>query len=171
MVVDECWTVLQTQSGAEALLQIAKRARKYRLGLMAITQDVQDFLEEHSEGGAITGHAGRSMLQNAAAKLVLNQDPAALPSVADALALSEAAVSFLATAQRGQGVLLTQWGNFPLEVVATPEEHNLITDRSWLQFGATEAPPEEDMAKVAERLLHSMRRSRGAEDGNEAVVA
>ena len=70
LVVDECWTVLQTPSGAEALINIVKRARKYRLGLLTITQDVQDFLGEHS--GAVTGHAGRSLLQNNAMKLALS---------------------------------------------------------------------------------------------------
>ena len=32
LVVDECWTVLATPSGAEALINIVKRARKYQLG-------------------------------------------------------------------------------------------------------------------------------------------
>ena len=166
MVVDECWTVLQTPSGAEALLQIAKRARKYRLGLMTITQDVDDFLGEHQEGGAVTGHAGRSILQNSSTKLVLSQDPAALPTVVEAVNLNDSAASFLASARRGQGLLLTQWGTFPLEVVATEMEHRLITDRSWLQFGEDDAAAPEsddDVADVAGRLLTGMRLGREQE--------
>ena len=166
MVVDECWTVLQTPSGAEALLQIAKRARKYRLGLMTITQDVDDFLGEHQEGGAVTGHAGRSILQNSSTKLVLSQDPAALPTVVEAVSLNDSAASFLASARRGQGLLLTQWGTFPLEVVATEMEHRLITDRSWLQFGDDEGAvveSDDDVADVAGRLLTSMRQGRDQE--------
>ena len=71
---------LATPSGAEALLTIAKRARKYKLGLLCITQDVQDFLAEDKDGGAIAGHAGLALLQNSGTKLVLSQDPAALAS-------------------------------------------------------------------------------------------
>ena len=71
--------MLATPSGAEALITIVKRARKYQLGLMTITQDVQDFLAEQSGAGLIAGHAGRSLLQNSAMKLAFSQDPAALP--------------------------------------------------------------------------------------------
>ena len=76
-----------TPSDTEALLQVAKRARKYRLGLMTFTQDVDDFLGEHWEGGAVTGHAGRSIRQNNGTKLALIQDSAA---------------PFLASARRGR---------------------------------------------------------------------
>ena len=106
--------------------------QKYWLGLMTITQDVDDFLGEHQEGSAVTVHAGRSILQNSSTKLVLSQDPAALPTVVDAVSLNDSAASFLASARRGKGLLLTQWGTFPLEVVATEMEHRLITDHSWL---------------------------------------
>lgn len=133
---------------------------------MTITQDVDDFLGEHQEGGAVTGHAGRSILQNSSTKLVLSQDPAALANVVDAVSLNDSAASFLASARRGQGLLLTQWGTFPLEVVATEMEHRLITDRSWLQFGDDEGAvveSDDEVADVAGRLLTSMRQGREQE--------
>ena len=113
LIVDECWTVLATPSGAEALITIVKRARKYGLGLMCITQDVQDFLGEHQDGGAVMGHAGRSVIQNSATKLALSQDPAALPAVVDALALGADAAGFLRSALRGQGLFITNEGCVP----------------------------------------------------------
>ena len=135
LVVDECWTVLATPSGAEALITIAKRARKYKLGLLCITQDVQDFLSEDSSGGAIAGHAGVSLLQNSGTKLILSQDPAALPLVAEALQLNEDCLRYLKSVSRGQGLLMTDDGNFPMEIVSTPEERLLINDEAWRQSG------------------------------------
>ena len=136
LVVDECWTVLSTPSGAEALLTIVKRARKYQLGLIAITQDVQDFLAEDSGAGLITGHAGRALLQNSAMKLAFQQDPAALPQVIEALGLSDDVAEFLSQSLRGQGVLVGSGGDcYPLEIISTPQEYELIMDRSWLTDG------------------------------------
>ena len=137
MIVDECWTVLGTPSGAESLINMVKRARKYQLGLMTITQDVQDFLAENSDGGVITGHAGRSLLQNSASKLALSQDPGALPQVVEALGLGDDVGAFLGSALRGQGVLINEAGSvFPMEIVSTALEREVVLDDSWRQDGA-----------------------------------
>ena len=138
LVVDECWTVLATPSGAEALLTIAKRARKYKLGLLCITQDVQDLLSEDKDGGPISGHAGLALLQNSGTKLVLSQDPAALPLVCQALQLNDDCERYLKGVGRGQGLLITDDGNFPMEIVSTPEERLLINDEAWRQDGEGE---------------------------------
>ena len=136
LVVDECWTVLATPSGAESLITIVKRARKYQLGLLTITQDVQDFLAESQGLGAIVGHAGRSLLQNSATKLALSQDPAALPLVAEALGLSPEVEQFLGGVLRGQGVLVGERGDvYPVEIVSTMLEREMVTDDSWRQDG------------------------------------
>lgn len=140
LVVDECWTMLATPSGAEALITIAKRARKYSLGLMAITQDVQDFLSEDTTGGVISGHAGRSLLQNSATKLALSQDTAALPAVCEALGLSESNSTFLGGTLRGQGVLISETGSgIPVEIVSTAEERQLVLNQGWRNYGAEKA--------------------------------
>jgi hypothetical protein len=136
LIVDECWTVLATPSGAEALITIVKRARKYRLGLMAITQDVQDLLSENQSISGVGGHAGRSLLQNSALKIALQQDAAALPLVADALGLNEDMREFLESSLRGQGLLVDERGGaYPIQVVATPQESELIENRDWLNDG------------------------------------
>lgn len=135
LVVDECWTVLATPSGAEALLTIAKRARKYKLGLLPITQDVQDFLSEDASAGAIGGHAGLALLQNSGSKMILSQDAAALPLVGHALQLNDDAMMFLKACVTGQGLLVTDYGKFPVEVVSTPEEQALLLDDSWRRDG------------------------------------
>ena len=141
LVVDECWTVLATPSGAESLITIVKRARKYRLGLITITQDVQDFLSEDRSGGVISSHAGRSLLQNSALKIAFSQDAAALPMVVEALALNAESAAFLAGSIRGQGVLVGPQGDsYPIQIVATNEENALVTDMGWLKDGSAEEP-------------------------------
>lgn len=150
LVVDECWTVLSTPSGAEALLTIVKRARKYQLGLMAITQDVQDFLAEDSSAGLITGHAGKALLQNSALKLALQQDAAALPLVQTALGLNDDVAGFLAGSVRGQGVLVGERGDcYPLDIVSTAQERTVVLDQSWRRDGDV---GEEDNETVLEAL-------------------
>lgn len=144
LIVDECWTVLATPSGAEALLTIVKRARKYQLGLMAITQDVQDFLAENSSAGLITGHAGKSLLQNSALKLALQQDAAALPLVQGALGLNDDVAGFLAGSVRGQGVLVGERGDcYPLDIVSTAQERTVVMDQSWRRDGEIEGDDSE----------------------------
>lgn len=150
LVVDECWTVLATPSGAAALLQIAKRARKYLLGLMAITQDVQDFLGE-GEGGGINAHAGRALLQNSATKIALSQDPGVLSLVAEALGLNADSEAFLRGVRRGQGLLIHERGTFPIEIVSTKDEFGLLEDRSWLRDGEN-ADPEIEEALLRDYL-------------------
>ena len=148
LVVDECWTVLATPSGAESLITIVKRARKYQLGLMAITQDVQDFLSENNQGDAITSHAGRSLLQNSATKLAFSQDPGSLPQVVEALGLDDETGAYLAGSLRGQGILIGENGSpYPIEIVSTVLERELVTDDSWRQDG--EVIHEDDIAALA----------------------
>ena len=77
---------MQHPEGAAFMVSMAKRARKHRLGLQFITQDVQDLLSEDTSR-TITGHSGRALLQNAAFKLLLQQDAAAISTVADAFDL------------------------------------------------------------------------------------
>ena len=59
LVVDEVWSIMQHPEGAAFMVSMAKRARKHRLGLQFITQDVQDLLSEDTSR-AITGHSGKS---------------------------------------------------------------------------------------------------------------
>lgn len=168
LVVDECWTVLATPSGAEALITIVKRARKYQLGLMTITQDVQDFLAEQAGVGLITGHAGRSLLQNSATKLAFSQDPAALAPVVEALGLAADVGQFLAGALRGQGVLVGESGDvYPVEIVSTQMERDLVTDDSWRNDGDILPVVEMDEStrgmEIAELLEMRLQREREEE--------
>ena len=125
LVVDEVWSIMQHPEGAAFMVSMAKRARKHRLGLQFITQDVQDLLSEDSSR-AITGHSGRALLQNAAFKLLLQQDAAAISTVGDAFDLPPELQRWLLSCPRGDGLLLAKGGRFPLRIEATPEETEII---------------------------------------------
>jgi len=125
LVVDEVWSIMQHPEGAAFMVSMAKRARKHQLGLQFITQDVQDLLsEDHSR--TITGHSGRALLQNAAFKLLLQQDAAAISTVADAFDLPDDLQRWLVSCPRGDGLLLAKGERFPIRIEATPEETELI---------------------------------------------
>ncbi len=125
LVVDEVWSIMQHPEGAAFLVSVAKRARKHRLGLQFITQDVQDLLSEDSSR-AITGHSGRALLQNAAFKLLLQQDAAAVGAVGEAFDLPEELQRWLLSCPRGDGLLLAKGNRFPVRIEATPEETEVV---------------------------------------------
>ena len=125
LVVDEVWSIMQHPEGAAFMVSMAKRARKHRLGLQFITQDVQDLLSEDSSR-TITGHSGRALLQNAAFKLLLQQDAAAISTVGDAFDLPEDLQRWLLSCPRGDGLLLSKGHRFPVRIEATPEETEVI---------------------------------------------
>ena len=125
LVVDEVWSIMQHPEGAAFMVSMAKRARKHHLGLQFITQDVQDLLSEDSSR-AITGHSGRALLQNAAFKLLLQQDAAAISTVGDAFDLPQDLQRWLLSCPRGDGLLLSKGHRFPVRIEATPEETEVI---------------------------------------------
>ena len=125
LVVDEVWSIMQHPEGAAFMVSMAKRARKHRLGLQFITQDVQDLLSEDTSR-TITGHSGRALLQNAAFKLLLQQDAAAISTVGDAFDLPQELQRWLLSCPRGDGLLLAKGHRFPVRIEATPEETAVI---------------------------------------------
>ena len=125
LVVDEVWSIMQHPEGAAFMVSVAKRARKHRLGLQFITQDVQDLLSEDTSR-TITGHSGRALLQNAAFKLLLQQDAAAISTVGDAFDLPQDLQRWLLSCPRGDGLLLAKGNRFPVRIEATPEETAVI---------------------------------------------
>ena len=103
-----------------------------------ITQDVQDLLSEDPTR-AITGHSGRALLQNAAFKLLLQQDAAAISTVGDAFDLPQDLQRWLLSCPRGDGLLLARGNRFPIRIEATPEEAEVIEWRPEWRGGGPHA--------------------------------
>ncbi len=118
LIIDEAWSLLQYPEGGLFLSSMARRARKYFLGLVTITQDVADVLgSEH----------GRTVLGNAAIKLLLKQDSSTIEPVVAAFHLSTEERQFLLGAAKGEGLFFARGSHVPIRVEASPLEHRLAT--------------------------------------------
>lgn len=118
LIIDEAWSLMAYPEGGEFLASMARRARKYYLGLVTITQDVADFLG---------GDYGRTLLSNAAIKLLMKQDSTTIDPVAEAFQLSAEERQFLLGASKGEGLFFARGSHVALQVEASPAEHRLAT--------------------------------------------
>ena len=118
LIVDEAWYMMQNEDSAEFLVGIAKRARKYYLGVTTITQDVEDFLAEDR---------GKAIISNSSIQVLLKQAPASIDKIGEVFNLSEGEKMLLLSAGVGQGLFFAGPTHVAMSVVASPEEHRLIT--------------------------------------------
>lgn len=118
LVIDEAWYLMRYPDSARFLYGIAKRARKYYLGLTTITQDVDDFLKS-KYGGAI--------VKNSSVQILLKQHPAAIDQVGDLFYLSQGERQFLLAANIGEGIFFAGQNHVAIRIIASPQEHKLIT--------------------------------------------
>jgi conjugal transfer ATP-binding protein TraC len=118
LVIDEAWSLLRYPEGGAFISGMARRARKYYLGLVTITQDVADFLRSDH---------GRAVLVNAAMKLLLKQDGTTVDVVANAFQLTPDERQYLLGANKGEGLLFARGARIPLTIQASPAEHRVAT--------------------------------------------
>ncbi|MBN1157631.1 ATP-binding protein [Candidatus Woesearchaeota archaeon] len=118
LVIDEAWSMLQTAEESSYIFEIVKTCRKYNLGLLMITQDVADL---------VSSRAGHAVLANSSYTFLLRQKPAIISNVVKTFNLSQAERDFLVSATLGSGILILENEHQELEVIASPEEHKLIT--------------------------------------------
>jgi type IV secretory pathway VirB4 component len=118
LVVEEAWYLMQNEDSARFIYGIAKRARKYYLGLTTVSQDVDDFL---------TSEYGKAIVTNSSIQVLLKQHPAAIDKVADTFYLSEGEKRLLLGAGQGEGLFFAGSNHVSIRVVASEAEHNLIT--------------------------------------------
>jgi len=118
LIVDEAWYLMQYADTAQYLYSLAKRARKYYLGMTTITQDVQDFLGSDY---------GKAIVTNSSIQILLKQHPAAIDQVAEIFYLSEGEKQLLLGADIGEGIFFAGQNHVAIRVIASPDEHKLIT--------------------------------------------
>lgn len=118
LIVDEAWYMMQSEDSAKFLYSMAKRARKYYLGLTTITQDVDDFLKNDM---------GRAIITNSAIQFLMKQSPSAIERLTTTFNLSEGERQFLMTADKGQGLFFAGANHVAIQVVSSQAEHELIT--------------------------------------------
>lgn len=118
LVVDEAWYMMQYPDSATFLYSVAKRARKYYLGLTTISQDVEDFLNTDY---------GKAIVTNSSIQILLKQSPAAIDKIADVFYLSEGEKHLLLAADIGEGIFFAGPNHVAIRVIASPDEHSLVT--------------------------------------------
>jgi hypothetical protein len=122
LVVDEAWLLAdpQTPQAIGFLRDLSKRIRKYRGSLVIITQNVVDFLAPE------LARLGQPVISNAACKLLMRQESRDLEALRELLRLSEAEVDLLASAKRGEGLLIAGNQRVHVRIEAAPYELEVI---------------------------------------------
>jgi len=120
MVIDEAWWLMQYEDSAKFLFSLAKRSRKYFLGLTTITQDVEDFLGSKF---------GKAVVTNSSLQILLKQSPAAADLVADTFNLTEGEKFLLLESDVGEGLFFAGVNHVAIKIVASYTEDRIITTK------------------------------------------
>ncbi len=118
LVVDEAWIMMKHDMAANFLFGLIKRARKYKLGITTITQDVEDFLNSPY---------GKPIVSNASMQILLKQSTASIKSLDKVFNLSEAEKNFLVSANVWEWLLFAGPQHVAMKVLASPYEEDFIT--------------------------------------------
>jgi len=120
LIVDEAWYMMKYPDSGAFLNSIAKRARKYYLGLTTITQDVEDFLSVD---------LGKAIIQNSSIQILLKQSTVAIDKVAEMFYLSEGEKHLLLSAGIGEGLFFAGPAHAAIKIIASPQENALVTTK------------------------------------------
>lgn len=118
LAVDEAWQLMKHPDSASFMFSIAKRARKYYLGLTTISQDVEDFLNDR---------LGRAVVNNSSLQVLLKQAPSAADVVAETFKLTSEEKNRLTQFPVGEGLFFAGSNHVVIRILASPMEEQLIT--------------------------------------------
>jgi len=118
LVIDEAWWMMQNADSAKFIFALVKRCRKYYLGVITITQDVNDFL---------TSPYGQAIVNNSSVQILLKQSPAAVDLVQKTFMLTEGEKYLLLECGLGEGIFFAGNKHVAIKVVASYTEDQLIT--------------------------------------------
>ena len=118
LMVDEAWLLLKYEDGASFMFGIAKRARKYFLGVTTITQDVSDFLQSAY---------GRPILTNSSLQFLFKQSPANIDTIQKIFNLTDEEKFLLLESEVGEGLFFAGAKHVAIKVIASYTEDQIIT--------------------------------------------
>jgi type IV secretory pathway VirB4 component len=118
LILDEAWYMMKYEDSASFVYSIAKRARKYYLGMTTATQDVEDFIKTNY---------GKAVLTNSSLQILLKQGTAEVDMIAETFYLSEGEKALLLSADVGEGLFFAGQNHVAMKVFAAPFEHEIIT--------------------------------------------
>jgi len=118
MIVDEAWWMMQYEDSAKFLYGLAKRARKYFLGLTIISQDVEDFL---------SSRYGKAVVANSSMQILMKQSTASVDVVAEVFNLTEGEKYMLLESDVGEGLFFAGLNHVAFKAIASYTEDQIIT--------------------------------------------
>lgn len=118
LILDEAWYMMKYQDSASFVYGIAKRARKYYLGMTTATQDVEDFLSTDY---------GKAVLTNSSLQMLLKQGTAEVDLISKTFFLSEGERELLISADVGEGLFFAGQNHVAMKVIAAAFEHEIAT--------------------------------------------
>jgi type IV secretory pathway VirB4 component len=118
LVVDEAWIMMRNEESAKFLFSMAKRARKYYLGVTTITQDISDFLGSKY---------GKPIVTNSSIQLLLRQSPAAIDTLSEVFYLTDHEKFRLLESDVGEGIFFAGLKHVAIKIVASYAEDQIIT--------------------------------------------
>lgn len=134
LIIDEAWQLMKYDDSANFMFSLAKRARKYFLGLTTISQDVEDFL---------SSKMGRAVVSNSSLQLLLKQAPSAVDIIGETFKLTDEEKNRLSQFPVGEGLFFAGLNHVIIRIIASDTEAQLISTTP----GARPAPaPEQEVA-------------------------
>lgn len=132
LIVDEAWQMMRFEDSASFLFSLAKRARKYNLGVTTISQDVEDFM---------ASRMGRAIVANASMQLLMKQSVSAVDVLAEVFKLTDEEKKRLSQFPIGQGLFFAGQNHVHIQIVASPTEYDLIASNPTPTEQVVESPP------------------------------
>ncbi len=137
LVVDEAWWMMKSEDTASFLFSLAKRGRKYYLGVSTITQDVNDFLRSPY---------GLPILTNSSIQVLLKQSPTTIDLVQQTFHLTDEEKYLLLESGVGEGLFFAGLKHVAIKVYASYTEEQIVTSDPAQVLALTRAKEEHRMA-------------------------
>ena len=118
LVIDEAWWMMKSEDTASFLLGLAKRGRKYYLGLATITQDVDDFLKSPY---------GLPIITNSSIQVLLKQSPSSIDIIQKTFNLTDEEKYQLLESDIGEGIFFVGMKHVAIKIIASYTEDQIIT--------------------------------------------
>ena len=118
LVIDEAWWMMKSEDTASFLLSLAKRGRKYYLGLATITQDVDDFMKSPY---------GMPIVTNSSIQILLKQSPTSMEKLQKTFNLTDEEKYLLLESDVGEGIFFAGLKHVAIKIIASYTEDQIIT--------------------------------------------
>lgn len=118
LVIDEAWWMMKSEDTASFLFSMAKRGRKYYLGLATITQDVDDFLKSPY---------GLPIITNSSIQILLKQSSSTIDNLQRIFNLTEEEKYLLLESDVGEGMFFVGLKHVAIKIIASYTEDQIIT--------------------------------------------